>query len=147
MGDEGERVFVENAIVRAEITNPVRFVRTDCEAFGYLAEAGVRGDRSSPPVPFLMVLDLRLPPAGGLEVLRWVRRRPEFNAMVVVALSSSDLAGDIQATAVLGANSCVCRPSTPEDLIGLMKAIKGFWIDINCLAEPVPAVAPAAFHI
>lgn len=41
------------------------------------------------PSPDLLILDLNLPRLDGVEVLRWVRRHPEWSRLPVMILSSS----------------------------------------------------------
>jgi len=61
----------------------------------YLAGKGGYADREKFPLPGLMLLDLKMPWMDGFDVLSWLRRQPEFEALPVVLLTSSKLQPDV----------------------------------------------------
>jgi CheY-like chemotaxis protein len=73
------------------------------EAIEYLQGRGEFADRTKHPLPAEIVLDIKMPRRTGLEVLEWVRQRPELRDLSVTVLSGSELAGDMEKARALGA--------------------------------------------
>jgi CheY-like chemotaxis protein len=79
----------------------------------------------------LALLDLKMPFVGGLEVLEWVQRQPALHFLPVVVLTSSEQEADIEAAYRLGAASFLVKPSVPEELGDLVRAIDAYWLRHN----------------
>jgi CheY-like chemotaxis protein len=86
--------------------------------------------------PHLIVLDLKMPKMGGLEVLAEIADDADLRAIPVVVLSSSDRPEDIQESYALGANSFVTKPATASGLHDGLIALARYWMDIASLPEP-----------
>jgi CheY-like chemotaxis protein len=89
---------------------PIQGVSDGQEAVDYLAGRGPFRDRAKHPVPFVVVLDLKLPKLSGLDVLAWMRGQTAFQALPAVLLSSSQEASDMTRAAALGANHYFAKP-------------------------------------
>ncbi len=66
-------------------------------------------------LPDLILLDLQLPTADGVEVLGKIRCMPRFSEVPVVILTSSESPSDKQRTARMGAARYIRKPSRLED--------------------------------
>ena len=67
---------VEAVISKDEtLINPLQVVANGEQAIGYLKGDGPYADRSSYPLPELVMLDLQMPRVSGLEVLKWIREQ------------------------------------------------------------------------
>lgn len=86
--------------------------------------------------PMLMFLDLKLPHKSGLEVLEWIRSRPELRTVIVVVLTSSREDSDVERAYFLGANSFLVKPPSGVQLNALMKLVKDYWLDNPQIAVP-----------
>jgi CheY-like chemotaxis protein len=73
--------------------------------------------------PDLLLLDLRLPGACGLELLARVRRMPQHRHLPIVVLTSSPAEADRHACLALGADRFVTKPSTFEELVGFVREL------------------------
>ena len=113
------------------LTNPTHHAESGQAALDYLKGAGQFADRERYAVPFLMLLDLKLPHVSGLEVLRWVREQPALATMLVVVLTSSAQERDVDEAYQLGANSYLVKPNALEGLTDLVKAIGDYWCRRN----------------
>ncbi len=66
--------------------------------------------------PHLMIVDINMPEVSGLDLVEFLRRRPEWKDMPIVMLSSE--AADIMVDKALryGADSYITKPVTLEEL-------------------------------
>ena len=93
-------------------------------------------------LPRLVILDLKLPRIGGLEVLRQVRANPATRHLPVVMLTSSRMPSDVAESYRLGANSFVVRPMNFPTYFRVVGDIVNYWLTIN--ESPLkPATGPA----
>ena len=141
--DPNEVFFLQRAMKKAGVANPVQVASDGQQAIDYLKGAGKFADREKFPVPCLVLLDLKLPYVMGLEVLRWIREQPG-TAFPVVMLSASAEAADIATAYRLGANAFLTKPSEASKLVDMAKAIKDFWLTHNTVPQESHEQAVAA---
>lgn len=95
------------------------------QTLDYLYRRGPHADRRRPD---LVLLDLSLPGADGLEVLRTVKQDAGLAPIPVVILTSSDRPEDVHAAYAGGANSFVTKS---RDLAPLVR----YWTETVTLEE------------
>jgi CheY-like chemotaxis protein len=128
--DNKDDVFLmQRALQGARIANPVIVVETGQEAIDYLSGAGRFADRDSYPIPAVVFLDLKLPFVYGHELLAWIRRQKQFESLIVIVLTSSNEASDLNRCYSLGANSYLVKPPTAEQLEALARAFHWPWLE------------------
>jgi CheY-like chemotaxis protein len=127
--NENDIIFMTRALSNAEVSNPVQTVTDGQQAIDYLAGAKQFTNRTQYPLPILMFLDLKLPRVSGLEVLGWLRTRPELKRLIVLVLTTSK--EPIERAFELGANAYLAKPSSFSELTEMMKATKTFWLKFN----------------
>ena len=127
--DENDILLMQFAMKRAGTTNPLYVVRDGQEAIEYLEGAGEFVDRIQFPFPSLVLLDLKLPRKSGLEVLRWIRQEAGLETLPVVVLTSSTLDRDFEQVHRLGANSCLSKPTTPDQQVDLVRKLDSYWFN------------------
>ena len=141
--DEESDVFLMRwALNRAAVMNPLHVANDGQEAIDYFDGAGRFANRNEFPLPSLVLLDLKLPYVMGLDVLKWIRQRPD-GAAIVIVLSSSAAKADIAAAYRLGANGFLVKPPEANQLLDMVKAIKEFWLTQNT-PPPVSPMRQAA---
>ncbi len=133
--NEDDVFLMERALEGASIVNPLLVAEDGQEAIDYLSGEGKFSDREKYPIPALIFLDLKLPVKNGLEVLAWIREKPEFEAIVVIVLTSSNEPSDLSKSYSLGANSYVVKPPTAGQLLEMAKAFKWYWLEFNRFAD------------
>lgn len=74
--------------------------------------------------PALIILDVKMPKLGGLDLLERVRAELGWRQVPVVILTSSDDPRDIDRAASLGATAYVRKPSALEDFIRVIDRLK-----------------------
>lgn len=136
--NEDDVFLMQRALQEAAVVNPLLIVQDGQEAVDYLGGTGQYSDRAKYPLPAVIFLDLKLPYKSGLEVLAWMREQAQFDAIVVVVLTSSNEPNDLRKSYALGANSYLVKPPTPEQLLDLAKAFKWYWLEYNRFEEGHP---------
>ena len=128
-------LLIQRAFARAEVNNAMQVVRDGEEAISYLTGEGRYSNRAEFPLPWLILLDLKMPRIDGFEVLKWIRSQPQLRRMVVVVLTSSDQIKDVNRAYELGANSFMVKPIDFENAVQLAASIENYWIQSNRFPE------------
>jgi CheY-like chemotaxis protein len=66
--------------------------------------------------PDLLLLDINMPEVNGLDLLEFLRRRPEWKDLPIVMLSSEAADVTVNEALELGADGYVMKPATIEEL-------------------------------
>src|SRR5437667_6307456 len=141
--DENDVALLERAFQKAGLRNVLKLVRNGEQAIDYLSGRGMYANRERFPLPFLLLLDLKMPGADGFEVLQWVRAEPELKRLLIVVLTSSKLQADVDRAYELGANSYLVKPVGFEEMVNLIKRFEIYWTEINRTpSAPSPASMP-----
>src|SRR5262245_39506711 len=82
--DDNDVVLLERAFQKANRHDSLRIVRDGDQAINYLSGRGEYADRERFPIPFVILLDLKMPGTNGFEVLEWVRSDPELKRLLIV---------------------------------------------------------------
>ena len=129
--EENDAFFLKRAFKQAQVPNPLIVVPDGQAAIDYCSGIGSFADRSENPLPALLLLDLKMPKKSGAEVLEWIRQQPSVSSLPVIVLTSSMQEDDICRAYDLGANAYLVKPSDPEALQVMVKAIDDFWLKQN----------------
>ncbi len=118
--------LTRRAFAKRKLANPLEVARDGEEALAYLArwEAGA-------PLPVVILLDLKLPKVDGLEVLRRLKAHPDFHAVPVVILTTSQEDGDVKEAYELGANSYIVKPVDFDKFLEVAAQIELYWNVLN----------------
>jgi two-component system, response regulator len=123
-------------VLRAEDPHlEVAVARDGEEALDFLLRRNVWQDRAAEEEPALVLLDLKLPKIGGLQVLQELKSRSDF-AVPIVVLTSSGEHRDIAESYRLGANSYVQKPVNISDFRTAIRAIATYWLKISRSPSP-----------
>jgi len=141
--DEEDILLLRRAFRNAHIANPLIEVTDGQAAIQYLSGEGDYADRTRYPIPFLILLDLRLPTLSGFEVIAWIRDQAQLANLIVVVLTASDHVPDVTKARDLGANSYLVKPGNFEELVQMVKRIKGRWPLLDSLPESTVSREPA----
>ena len=106
-------------------------MKDGAEALDFLFARGPFANRSAHPPPAVVLLDLRMPKVGGLEVLRQVKTDPALKVVPIVVLTSSKEDRDVDEAYKLGANSFVPKPVEFTDFAAAVAQLGMYWIMVN----------------
>ena len=103
---ESDALLIQRQLRIHGVTNPIIVLGSGDEAILYLSGIGKYADRNEFPLPFLVLLDVKLPgTTNGLAVLKWAREIPAFEHLLIIVISELDDASVIREAYRLGANS------------------------------------------
>jgi CheY-like chemotaxis protein len=126
--DSGEDVnLIRVALQKAGFNNPVQAVCGSEEALQFLEGDGEYADRAKFPRPHLIILDHRMP-GDALDVIRWVRRRPESIPLPIVVFTGSTNPTYEREAYEAGASAYHIKPQTFEEFVAVIKRIAEFWL-------------------
>jgi two-component system, response regulator len=113
------------------IANEVIVVREGPEALEYLFGTDRYAGRDTSIMPVVVMLDLKLPKLGGLEVLNRIRNNAKTKYLPVVILTSSDEEQDLISCYALGANSYVRKPVDFGQFQQAVQQLTLYWVLLN----------------
>lgn len=126
--EESDRLILNLAFEAAGLDNPLLIVRDGREAVDYLAGLPPYTNRMAHPLPALLLLDLKMPRMDGLDVLAWLRSRPDFKHLPVVVFSTSSRDKDIERARQLGARDYFVKPHSLCDYTKIFHEINTRWL-------------------
>src|SRR5215471_21681171 len=129
--DPNDVLLIQRAFQKAGFQNLLKVVRDGDQAIQYLSGSGNYSDRKRYPLPFLLLLDLKMPGTDGFEVLQWVRAERELKRLLVIVLTSSNLQSDVDRAYDLGANSYLVKPVEFQEMVNMVQRFEVYWTEIN----------------
>lgn len=113
------------------IANRIHHVTDGEAALDYLYRRGSFADPASSPRPHLILLDLRLPRVGGIEVLKEIKTSETTRDIPVVILTTSEAERDRAMAYEHHANSYLVKPIGYEQFAELMEVLCCYWLGWN----------------
>ena len=154
MSNEVEILLVEDSPEDAELTirslrrnkiaNVIQVAEDGAEALDFLFCRDSHKDRTFVNPPKLVLLDLKLPKVGGMEVLRAIRADERTKAIPVVVLTSSKEERDLIEGYKLGVNAYAQKPVDFDQFNETVRQIGMFWMLVNQAPPPEAFVASTA---
>lgn len=129
-----DQTLILRSLKKNNITNPILIANDGVEALDYLFGTGARSE-DGPIRPSVVLLDMKMPRLGGLDVLERIRKEPQTKHIPVVILTSSDEEQDMLRSYDLGANSYVRKPVDFNEFAEAVGKLGLYWVLLN---EPPP---------
>jgi CheY-like chemotaxis protein len=140
--DSNDIVLLQRAFQKAGLRSVLRIVRDGEQAIQYLSGQGIYSNRERHPLPFLVLLDLKMPGTNGFEVLQWARAEQDLKRLLIVVLTSSHLQTDVDRAYELGANSYLVKPVEFSEMVNLIQRFEAYWTELNRIpSSPKPSSA------
>lgn len=115
-----------HALRSNNISNEIHVARDGEEALELIF--GSEGWVDHPDRLWIVLLDLKLPKIGGLEVLKRLKTDPRTQAVPVVVLTTSREEPDIAAAYELGANSYIVKPVDFDQFLDCVRQLGLYWL-------------------
>ena len=118
------------ALKKNNLANPVVVAHDGQEALDYLLHRGPWAVER-PPLPQLVLLDLKLPKVDGLEVLRALRDEERTRVLPIVVFTTSVEETDLVASYRNGANSFIRKPVDFARFVEAVGQLGVYWLALN----------------
>jgi CheY-like chemotaxis protein len=127
--DSGEDAALAARVLnQCKILNPVQIFKSGQECIDYFEKTG---SRAAGTLPCLLLLDLAMSPTSGVDVLRHLRDSPNAKDSVLVMLSGVTDYKIIHEGYQLGATTFLFKPLRPEDVLRMIKAMRGLTVNMT----------------
>jgi two-component system response regulator len=138
--EQVEILLVEDNPLDAELTiralkqsgfaNKLHWVKDGQEALDFLTRDNAYAGRDN-VLPRLILLDLKMPRLGGIELLEKIKVDERTKRIPVVVMTSSNEEADVIRSYDLGVNSYVVKPIDFPALIQVARHAGYYWLAIN----------------
>ncbi len=125
--------IMQRAFQKANIPHSTFFVRDGEEAIDFLTRKGKYSAPGSAPRPGLILLDIKMPKATGIEVLRVVKSEPALRRIPVTMLTTSAQTEDVEGCYQSGANSYIVKPLDFETFSRAIQTFCLYWTSVATL--------------
>ncbi len=113
------------------VSDKVRVLRNGAEALDYFFGPQECLQKTDSCCPRFILLDLKLPKVGGLEVLRRLKSDERTRNIPTIIFSSSNEARDRIDSYLLGANSYIVKPLDADSFSRFVAHIASYWLLMN----------------
>jgi CheY-like chemotaxis protein len=135
--DPNDTTLLQVACARADVGFELQNIGDSSEVMDYLNGHGKYADRTRYQFPGLVLLDMKMPRATGLDILKWIRSHSTLKHLPVIVLSGSELQEDVKQAYEGGANSYLVKPPNFNSLVSMVK-------DIGAQLPALPHARPSA---
>jgi two-component system, response regulator len=123
--------LVIRALQRHRLADKLIHVNDGAEALDFIFGTGACAGRDIDNHPKVILLDLKMPKVGGLEVLRAIKSNERTRTIPVVVLSSSAQQQDLLECYRLGVNSYIVKPVDFASLSKAVLELGRYWLLFN----------------
>ena len=116
-----------------KVANTITWLKDGAEALDYVLRRNAYAGRTDKG-PRLILLDLKMPRVGGIEVTRALKSDERTKRIPIVIMTSSKEEGDIANSYDLGANSYIVKPLDFSSLAEVARQAGYYWLAINRVA-------------
>jgi two-component system response regulator len=138
--DPNDQELARIALRSSGVQHRLEIARDGAEAIERLRQGALQGGTG---LPYLMLLDLKLPKMTGLEVLERVRGAAATKLLPVVVFTSSLEEKDVIDSYELGANAYIRKPVDFDEYSKLIADLVAFWIVRN---QAPPGIASPRYR-
>lgn len=125
-------VMIQEAFSENNIKEKIRILGNGAELLDYFfGPEGCFAPNNALPCPRFIMLDLKLPKVGGLEVLKRLKADQRTKHIPVVIFTSSNEAKDRSECYLSGANSYIVKPLDADCFSRFVADIKTYWFMMN----------------
>lgn len=117
--------FVGRAVKKINPALQYHYVTDGTDAIKYIEE-----HKEAEPAKIIL-LDINLPGASGIDLLKKIRGIPALKYIPVIMFSTSDNPADIKQSYDNGANAYLLKPAGLSPLTEMLRTTCEFWLSLN----------------
>ncbi len=132
--DAGHASLITKNLKRAGIRNKILHFGDGRQTLDFLLQRGGGPHRVS-GIPYLLLLDIRMPEVDGVEVLHQIKQDAELRKLPVIMITTTDDPKEVDKCHSLGCNNYMVKP---VDYDKFVEAVR--WLGLFLMVVEVPQV-------
>lgn len=108
---------------KLKLENPIYHVSSIGAMIAYMKGEGEYTNRDEYPLPKLVLLDMRLNDADGLDAAAWLRSQSKFRKIAIVAISGSG-PERLQSAVDMGAHALMLKPFQSSEFLKVLDKLQ-----------------------
>jgi CheY-like chemotaxis protein len=136
--DDGHAELIRLALEEAGLTNPILRFPDGQQVLDFLFKRGPEPHREEGRF-YLLLLDIRMPIADGVQVLRETKNDPALKNLPIIMLTTTDDPREIQLCYDLG---CNCYITKPVGFSAFAESLKRVGLFLKVVRVPQIAIQP-----
>ncbi len=124
--DDGHFSLITKNLTRAGIGNEVIQFRDGQETLNFLFREG-SGPKRVKNVPYILLLDIRMPKVDGIAVLKRLKQDPALSRMPVVMLTTTDDPEEVDLCHSLGCSLYIAKPVEYNEFTQMIRKMGAFF--------------------
>jgi CheY-like chemotaxis protein len=131
--DEGHATLIKKNLLRGGIDNEILLFKDGQETLDFFFRRGPEPKREN-NMPYLLLLDIRMPKVDGVEVLRQIKQDEELRKMPVIMLTTTDDPKEVDRCHQLGCGLYITKPVAYDNFV---EAIKQLGLVLKVVQSPL----------
>jgi CheY-like chemotaxis protein len=120
--DEGHAGLIRKNLVRAGIANELLHFKDGQEVMEFLLRTG-DGRKRQAGAAYVLLLDIRMPRLGGVEVLAQVKADPELRKIPVIMITTTNDPREVEQCHALGCSTYIAKPVEYERFVNAIRQL------------------------
>ncbi len=119
------------ALRKCNFTNKLFRVKDGVEALEFIRSTGDFTERDPQDLIKIVLLDLKMPRLGGIDVIRELKSDGRTSSIPIVVMTSSNQDRDVVESYRLGVNGFVTKPVQAASFMTTLAQIGAYWLTVN----------------
>lgn len=120
--DEGHATLIRKNLARSGITNEMIHFKDGQETLDFLLHRG-KGQARKSGVPYLLLLDIRMPKVDGVEVLRQLKQDSELRKLPVIMVTTTDNPVEVDRCHEIGCSNYISKPVDYDKFVDAIRQL------------------------
>ena len=131
--DEGHAGLIRRNLQRAGISNDIVHFKDGGKTIDFL-KASKEDIQNGMKRSYLLLLDIRMPKVGGVEVLKFIKADDDLKGMPVLMLTTTDDPKEVKRCHELGCSHYIAKPIEYNEFVEAIKSL-GLFLKIVKVPE------------
>ncbi|AWG21044.1 two-component system response regulator [Flavobacterium faecale] len=123
--------LVIRALKKQNLANNLLHLHDGAQALDFIFCKGPYENRKIENKPKLILLDLKMPKVGGIEVLKAIKEDDRTTSIPIVIMTSSSEERDVVESYRLGTNSFIVKPVDFDNFSKAVVELGFYWLLLN----------------